>query len=286
METPVLFLVFNRPEITAQTFARIRSARPRQLFIAADGPRRNVSADRANCKQVRDIVQAIDWQCDVHYLLREDNFGCGRAVSSGIDWFFDHVDRGIILEDDCYPGADFFRYMEEVLERYSGNDRVMMVSGCSLHAGMRRTRYSYFFSRYCHMWGWGTWKSAWNKYDFDMKSYQHFKADAGLENILDDPHQAAFWYKTFDRMIRREIDTWDYQWVYALLSSDGLSVYPEVNLISNIGFGTHATHTKNEKHPFSMVPTVPIGELSHPEFVFPNREADGFSARKVFRIGP
>jgi len=285
METPLLFLVFNRPEITRQTFARIRNVQPRHLFIAGDGPRPQVSADGARCQQVRDIVGNVDWKCSVQYLLREKNLGCGKAVSSAIDWFFEHVSRGIILEDDCYPSFDFFSYMEEVLERHSGDDRVMTVSGCSLQNGERRTRYSYFFSRYCHLWGWGTWKTAWKKYDFDMKSYARFKADAGLENIFGDAHQAAFWYGIFDKMSRKEIDTWDYQWIYAMLSNDGLSAYPEANMVTNIGFGAEATHTRNENHPFSMVPAGSIGALSHPEFVFPNREADGFTARNVFRIG-
>lgn len=285
MDTPVLFLVFNRPDVTEQTFARIRIAQPRQLFIAADGPRGHAESDAAKCREVREIIGRIDWKCDARFLLRENNLGCGKAVGSAIDWFFEHVDRGIILEDDCWPSLDFFVYMEAVLARYSGVDRVMMASGCSFQNGARRTPHSYFFSRCCHMWGWGTWRSAWKKFDLEMKSYARFKAEAGLENILDDAPLAAYWYGLFDKIPRKEIDTWDIQWTYAVLSNNGLSAYPEANMISNIGFGAEGTHTRMENHPFSRIPIEAMGPLSHPESVFPNREADIFTARKVYRVG-
>lgn len=286
MTTPVLFLVFNRPDITRRTFSRLRETKPTQLFVAADGPRTHVPSDGENCRIVREIVQQVDWPCETHYLFRDTNLGCGQGVSSAISWFFEHVEHGIILEDDCYPSDDFFPFMDAVLKYHANNPRIMMISGNNFQQGKRHTPYSYFFSRACHIWGWATWRRAWQHYDFNMMHYPQFRNDHVLENLFDSPSAAAHWQSIFDKMLRKEIDTWDYQWVFTVLSQDGLAVYPESNLVSNIGFGEDATHTTDAQHSLANMSTHSIGQILHPPFIFPNREADAFTADQFFKGKP
>jgi hypothetical protein len=256
------------------------------LYIAADGARANHPTDSENCKQVREIVSQIDWPCEAHFLFRDSNLGCGKGVSAAINWFFEHVEQGIILEDDCYPADDFFPFMESLLDKYTHNDRVMMISGNNFQQGQQRSPYSYFFSRACHIWGWATWRRAWQHYDFEMQTYARFKEDQVLENILDNPDEVRHWHSLFEKMARKEIDTWDYQWVYSVLAQDGLSVYPEVNLVSNIGFGEQATHTREAEHALANMPTAALGQIKHPAFIFPNKQADAFTAQAIVKVKP
>ena len=154
MHSPVLFLVFNRPETTRQVFEAIRTAKPPRLYIAADGPRLEREGERASCEEVRKIALEVDWECDVNTLFRVENLGCKRGPSEGISWFFEHEDEGIILEDDCLPDQSFFSFCEELLERYRNDTRIMAISGNNFQHGRKRTEYSYYFSRYFHGWGW------------------------------------------------------------------------------------------------------------------------------------
>lgn len=150
---PILFIVFNRPDPTQQVFEKIRQIRPQQLFIAADGPRENQPDDKINCAQVRAIINRIDWDCQVQTLFSEKNLGCGKAVSNAITWFFEHVEEGIILEDDCVPDVSFFDFCKAMLEQYRNNPHVMMISGTSFLYNRIESRESYFFSKYYSIWG-------------------------------------------------------------------------------------------------------------------------------------
>ena len=134
-KVPVLFLIFNRPDTTQQVFDEIRKARPEQLYVAADGPRKDQSADYELCKKTRDIIQQVDWDCKVFTCFRDENLGCKRSVSSAIDWFFSHVEEGIILEDDCVPDQSFFPFCQELLEKYRDDTRIMMISGNNFQFG-------------------------------------------------------------------------------------------------------------------------------------------------------
>lgn len=176
IKSPVLFLVFNRPESTKRVFEQIRKGKPDQLFIAADGPRKDKVYEQELCRQTREIL-LIDWDCDLKTLYREENLGCGKAVFSAIDWFFSHVSQGIILEDDCLPQADFFRFCDETLDKYVDNDQILEISGTNLQGGTVIGDGSYYFSRYGGIWGWATWSRAWNKYDFNMTGLDEFVSE-------------------------------------------------------------------------------------------------------------
>jgi len=280
--TPVLFLIFNRPDTTQQVFNEIRKAKPKDLFVAADGPREGNPLDKHLCQEARTIINQVDWDCNVHTLFREKNLGCKLAVSSAIDWFFSEVKEGIILEDDCVPDQSFFRFCQELLEYYRDDERIMMISGDNFQFGKKRTEYSYYFSRYTHIWGWATWKRAWKYYDREMKLWPEIKKGRWLFDLLSDKAAVKYWEKIFDETFHGRINTWDYQWLFSCWIQNGLTILPNVNLISNIGFDQNATHTI-EMCNLSKVPTFPIKfPLAHPRFVIRDNIADSDSQNVIF----
>lgn len=278
LTTPVALLIFNRPELTESVFGAIARARPRRLLVVADGPRTDEEAEA--CERTRAVVVGrVDWDCEVSTNFAERNLGCRRRVSSGLDWVFTEVEEAIILEDDCLPAPSFFRYCAELLERYRDDERVMHVGGNNFQRGRSRTGDSYYFSRYSHIWGWASWRRAWRHYDVGMRSWPEGR---GLvRGSFSDGAEADFWAGIFDRVHAGEIDTWDYQWLYACWSQSGLAAVPEVNLVSNLGFGPGATHTREEGE-LSRLPVSDIEEVKHPRLVVRHREADDFTFDHVF----
>lgn len=241
-DIPVLMLVFNRPELTSRVFEAVRSVKLDKLFISADGPRADNPCDQSLCAQTRSIFDKIDWKCDVHLRYNDSNLGCRACVSSGIDWFFSGVDKGIILEDDCLPGKSFFHFCRHVLLRYENDTQVMHVNGSNFQ-GNSRTRHDYFFSPHVNIWGWATWKRAWEKYDVDMADYPSFAEDKQIERITPIAKMHRHWSGIFERSYAGRINTWDFQWQYAVFRHNGLAAVPKKNLILNTGFDTGSTHT-------------------------------------------
>jgi hypothetical protein len=282
LETPVLFCVFNRPELTARVFEVIRAHKPKTLFIASDGPRKLVPADDAKIEEVRRIVANVDWDCQVEQRFLPRNVGCKLAVASAINWAFTYSEQLIILEDDCLPNPSFFGYCETLLDRYRDNEQIMMVSGNNFQDG-RRSDASYYFSRLPHIWGWATWKRAWQHFDVDLSSWPQFKRDKKLRSIFKDADEYDHWSRTLDLQHAGGIDTWDFPWAYAVWSNNGLSILPEKNLVTNIGFGAGAAHTKDPKSKLAGIPARSIGRLLHPLRIEVNEKADRHTWRSVFK---
>ena len=243
MTVPVLFIVFNRPDTTRRVLDAIGDARPSHLYVAADGPRPGVGTDEANCEGARAAATAVDWPCEVHTLFREENLGCGLGPSTAISWFLENVSEGIVLEDDCVPDATFFRFCEELLERYRDVPRLMQVSGANYLGGRKRGNASYYFSSNVHsVGGWATWRRAWDFFDYEAASAE-----------------------------RRAHGVWDWQWMLAVRGRGGLAAVPNGNLISNIGFGrADATHTPMILPQFADLPRVSMQfPLRHPRRIRP-----------------
>jgi hypothetical protein len=283
METPVALILFNRPDTTGRVFAEIARARPKKLFVIADGPRADHPADAEKCAASRAVVNQVDWPCEVLTNYSETNLGCKMRPATGISWLFRHVEEAIIFEDDCLPDQTFFRYCAELLERYRDDERVMMISGDNFQGGRRRTEYSYYFSRYVHTWGWATWRRAWQHFDVELKLWPVLRETDWLVDILGDGEAVEYWRAIFDSVMDGRISkAWDYQWLFACWAQGGLAVTPEVNLVSNIGFGEGATHTVTD----TGVINLPVSEmefpLRHPPFMLRNREADQFNFTHVF----
>lgn len=282
--TPILFLIFNRPEITQRVFEEIRKQKPKFLFIAADGPRQDNKQDVEKCQVTRNlVVKGIDWDCEVKTLFRDKNLGCGIAVSEAITWFFNNVEQGIILEDDCMPHFSFFGYCETLLEKYKNNENVYGISGNNFQNGLLRGDASYFFSNYSHIWGWASWKRAWKYYDFNLENLEGFEKSKIINKIDKRKTFKNYWILIFKKTAIKEIDTWDYQWLFTIWYNRGIMIAPNVNLISNIGFGKQATHTTLVS-PFANMITQNIGKISHPKNTKINKKADRYTSNKVYNI--
>ena len=282
LKTPVCFIIFNRPDVTQRVFEKIREAKPPKLLVIADGPRTNKIGEQEKCIAARAIINQVDWKCEVLTNYSDVNLGCRKRIYTGLDWVFSQVEEAIILEDDCLPDPSFFRFCEELLEEYRHNSRIMLVSGQNLQFGKKRRNYSYYFSRYNHCWGWATWKRAWQYYDDTMELWPLVKNENWLFDILQDEQAFRYWSATFQGMYEG-FDTWDYPWLFACYINQGLSILPNINLVSNIGFGQEGTHATDTN---SILANIPVEEmqfpLKHPPFIVRDTQADNFTERTFY----
>ena len=274
VKSPILFIIFNRPDVTRQVFDRIRAAKPSRLYIAADGPRPGRDGDAALCRQAREVVTEIDWECNVRTLFSGHNKGCRTAVSGAISWFFEQEEEGIILEDDCLPNPDFFYFCDTLLMRYRHDERVHAITGTNQQMGQKWGEASYYFSQRASVWGWASWRRFWQRYDVDLKRYSTDAASAQLKKIFDDPFLAAAWTQIFNDVKANKIDTWDYQLSFTAFFENSLCATPNVNLISNIGFGADATHTFDTANEYANMPVTGMDAIVHPEYFVPEKAAD------------
>jgi hypothetical protein len=282
LKTAVLFIVFNRPDTTLKVFEAIRQVKPEKLYIAADGPRKDNHNDKESVEQVREIATKVDWPCEVKKLFREENLGCKNAVCFGIDWFFENEEHGIILEDDCVPHFEFFAFCESLLERYAKDDRIWAITGDNFQNGIMRGDGSYYFSRFNHVWGWASWRRAWVKRDMSIRFWPEWRASSEWKSWLPDKIERQYWTNIFDKMYCCEIDSWAYPWTASVWYYEGLTATPNVNLVSNIGFGPNATHTGNVNDPKSMISNKSIGFLIHPTSIEQDTDADLYVFNHIF----
>jgi ADP-heptose:LPS heptosyltransferase len=282
--TPVLFLVFNRPDVTRITFECLKEIKPSKLYVAADGPRSHKEGEAELCRQTREIVNGIDWPCEVKTLYREQNLGCGKAVSGAITWFFNEVEHGIIIEDDCLPNHSFFKYCEELLEKYKHNENVFHIGCVNFQEGNTRGDGDYYFSAIAHVWGWASWHRAWSKYKFDIPGVDKFISEDKLQNYFDSKVIKDHLYRTFSSIEKHETDTWDYQWTYCIYNHGGVSIIPNRNIVSNIGFGGSATHTTSVNQYANRVTEELKFPLKHPAEIKLNKEADLYFFKAVDKL--
>ncbi|MGN6180534.1 MAG: hypothetical protein ACTHNW_15205 [Mucilaginibacter sp.] len=242
--TPILLLIFNRPETTQKTFDEIRKQQPKYLFIAADGPRDNVASDIEKCKQCRNVIATIDWDCEVKTLFRDKNLGCGAGPADAITWFFKNVEQGIILEDDIFPDQSFFGFCERMLKCYRNDERVMHISGGYFLENFveSTTKEYYYYTRHIHVWGWASWRRAWNNYDYAMRDWPRLSSARSLRDYYGRNY--LFWKDIFTGQKKNSRnDIWDYQWMLSIYKCNGIAINPTRNLTLNIGFNSDATHT-------------------------------------------
>jgi len=203
------------------------------------------SEDVQKCNEARSLIDRIDWPCQILKKYSENNLGCRRNISRGLDWVFNNVESAIILEDDCVPDNTFFPFCEELLQEYRDDHRIISISGNNNHFGKSTTKYSYYFSRYVHIWGWASWRRAWNFFDVEMKLWPEVRDSGWLEDLLQNQRAVKYWSNVFQSTYENKNDSWGYQWMFACWINRGLSITPERNLVSNIGFSEDATHTRS-----------------------------------------
>lgn len=274
--TPVLFLIFNRPDVTRKVFSAIREAQPPRLYVAADGPHLGNQEEEKRCLAARSVLNKVDWKCEVKTLFRKENLGCRKAVSEAISWFFKHEQEGIILEDDCFPSQSFLWYCQELLECYRDDKRIMHIGGANFQFGRNRTPYDYYFSRYPHVWGWASWRRSW-KYYRDIEQWSPEKLNMVFRSMESNYYFIRYWKSVYRKVKNGEIDTWDSLWAFSCWAQNGLAIVPDINLVSNIGFGENSTHTKVT----SNVSKIPAHEirfpLHHPHQMVRLKDSDSYT---------
>ncbi len=266
LKTPILMIIFNRSDHALKVIDQIRRVRPMHMYIGGDGPRAEKEGEDIRVEKTRQqVLDAIDWDCEIHTLFQEKNIGCGWGPYYALNWFFDNVDAGIVLEDDCLPSDSFFFFCEHFLDKYFDDERFMMVSGTNLLNRWKEETVDYFYSVRGGTWGWASWKRAWAQYDFTMKHWPNPYIQELIRNFVDTNSWKALeeeYQITYDGY-DQNVSTWDYQWNFARLINNGLSIIPSKNLVSNIGFGADATHTFDDS-PWNNMPRF--------EYQFPLQE--------------
>ena len=286
MLLPILFIIFNKSEATKHVFEVIRRQKPRQLFIAADGPRPEKEGETEKCQGVRNwVLHHIDWECEVKTLFRDRNVGCGRGPSEAITWFFEHVEEGIILEDDCLPSESFFLFCAELIDRYRDDSRISIISGNNFQLVQPMLSLEdYYFSVFPSSHGWATWKRAWQGFDYYISSWPRINKRKLAQFLFADERYSHWWVDFFDRFyVIRPNDCWDYQFHYHCMVKNQLAVTPKANLVKNIGYGPDATHLQDPDNYFANVSTHDLSfPLNHPAQIVRNCAADVFIQQMLF----
>jgi hypothetical protein len=221
--------------------------------VISDGPSLGNKDEAIAVRECRELIDLIQWDCEVLKNYSEENMGSRSRVVSGLDWVFESEDRAIILEDDCVPEISFFKFCEELLNKFENEPRVAGIGGSNVLEEKTQPLVSdYFFSRYPAIWGWATWKRTWSRYSQNLPKTV-VKEVRNHRQFSPSRSNLAYWRSKFGDVSKGLVDAWDYQLAYLSMKSEMLWVVPRNNLISNIGFGEGATHTFDTTSAFSNV---------------------------------
>lgn len=281
LNTPVGIFLYNRPDLTEVVFNAIAEAKPKKLFVMSDAPAK--PEDEEKVRQCRDIIERVDWDCEVMKKYPEQNLGARDNVPEGVQWVFSQVDECIFLEDDCLPDQSFFSFCESLLEYYRDDERVMHINGGNFLFNRIPVSDSYYFSRYMFTgYGWASWKRAWKYYDLDMQSLPDFEEKNLMRFLFDDQEELEFWTQKFNEVVSGELISYCYPMLYSGWSQGGLGIMPSVNLVSNLGFRPDGVHTKTgwDRMYLAKIPRSSICEITHPKYMVRHRDAD----RYLFQI--
>lgn len=280
INTPVVLVIYKRSVNFASIINSVKQVAPKKIYIIADGPKQG---DKEKCIQTRvELEKLIDWPCEIHKNYSDTNMGLKKRFSTGIKWVFEQEDRAIFIEDDCIPDQSFFQFCDELLEKYKDDARVVTISGDNFQFGKLKIDESYYFSRYPHVWGWATWKRAWDKYDPDLSDWPRSSRIGWLKKVLTSTVSSINWSYIFDMMYQNKINTWDYQLTYMSLKNRGLNIIPSINLVTNHGYDDVATHTKRKSKVMDMTTSEMKFPLVHPTVLRWNDQADKNTDRTVF----
>ncbi len=287
MDTPILLLFFNRSKNVKKLIDRLKITKPKKIFISVDGPRKNNSKDLIEIRKILEIITTINWNCEVTKNINSVNLGCKVCVTNAINWFFSKNEYGIILEDDCIPGNDFFNFCEYNLKKYKNNDKIMQISGNNFLLNDELCEASYYFSTINDIWGWATWKRAWDHYKIDISDYNYKKDYKMLLNYYKNKNIVKWMKKYFDNSIRKENDIWSTQWTYAMIKADGITIVPKVNLVKNIGFDRSGTTKDNFSFKiYSEIEAKQLKVIKDPKDIKVNYYLDKIRFRLIKKTDP
>lgn len=286
IDVAVLILFFNRPEPLSAVFRQVREARPSRLFLYQDGPRGE--KDMPGIQACREVVKQIDWECEVHHLYQEKNYGCDPSEYLSQKWAFSMADKCIVLEDDDIPSLSFFTFCKEMLDRYAEDDRISMITGTNYDEITSDMPYDYFFATTFSISGWASWRRVIDQWD---ETYSFLDDDFNLRQleayIKDRKYQQEF--VEFCRH-HRESGKAYYETIFhaAIFFNSGLSIVPAKNMINNMGATEGSTHfggsndllPKGYRRIFTMQRHELNFPLRHPKYVIENVEYK----HRMFRI--
>jgi hypothetical protein len=277
MDTPVLLIVWRRPHTLRQVIDAIRPVAPTHLFVACDGPNPERLGEAEKVASTRALIERqIDWPCQIERFYSDENQGCRLGVSRAITWFFEQVEEGIILEDDCVPHPDLFYYCTTLLEHYRYDTRVWCISGNNFQNRKWRGDGSYYFGSIPLIWGWASWRRCWQHYDAELTQWPSLRDSGLLESMFKDPLERKYWSRIWQRLWDQGMpDTWDYQWTFTCLANGALTAIPNRNLVSNVGFGVDATHTKGGA--INTAISEGVDPNQRPSFLLRNGAADRYT---------
>lgn len=290
VDIAVLCLFFNRPENFGKVFEQVKIARPSKLFLYQDGPRNE--KDMQGILACREIAKQIDWDCEVHTLFQEKNYGCDPSGYLSRKFLFSFVDKGIILEDDCVPSQTFFPFCKELLDKYENDSRISIISGIN-YQETTESPYDYMFSSDMAIWGWATWKRVVDKWD---SKYTFVDDPYYFQKVADIIHERKYRKGFVDTFKRHKASGIEYfetiLYSYHLLNSC-LSIVPTHNLITNIGSvgGTHFNKPMECMHPldrklFQLKRYELKFPLQHPKYVIEDVAYKHFVDRFLTRDMP
>ncbi len=283
MKTPILLITFNRPDQVRRVLTEIRKQRPTEFYVCQDGAREGNENDKKKCQEVRDVIkELVDWPCNIHTLYHNNNLGCGAGPVAGISWFFEHVESGIVMEDDCLPHPDFFGYCEALLERYKDDERVRFINA-TLYDDCWKCDASYGFSRYMVTGAWAGWRRTWQGFDLDLKDLDSKAFRKHLLKLTGNRGEANWWYSIVKEIQQdeRKKSYWDFQMQIHLFRISALTIHPKKNLVSNIGFDGAGTHTLNNQDHRGDRPVYPIMPLTHPKEQIVDKKRDAYCWAKT-----
>lgn len=277
-----MLLAYNRPKTLSKVISVLKDVAPKNVFLACDGPHYKRQSDKKLVNEVRSIMTAeINWPCSKMTRFYSENLGLKNAVETSLNWFFDHVEEGIILEDDCVPGEDFFSFCSNLLVKYRSNKNIGCITGNNFQSGNIRGEYSYYFSKYPHCWGWATWRRAWHHYNSNIDFWPEWKKSESWLSFCSSKREKNFWEELFDKQATGKNESWAYSWTASLWRAGCLTATPQKNLVQNIGFGEDATNTKISNIKLS-IPASKNDLLRHPEKIAQDIQADKFVFENIF----
>ena len=289
LSTPILLITFNRPQHTRKVLERILEANPQELYIFQDGAREGNHTDQTQCEAVRRVVEELTTDYNrnhplhLHTLYESQNLGCGPGPAKAISWFFSEVEEGIVMEDDCLAHPDFFPYCEELLNRYRSDHRIGFINATLYDARWHTEQgASYGFSHYMVTGAWAAWRRTWEGFDLDLLQMKATALKHQIYQLTHNRQEAYWWYFALKEM---QQDTskksyWDFQMQIHLFMQSAITIHPAVNLISNIGFDEHGTHTLGNDGRGER-PTFPILPLTHPSIIQVNEKQDAYCWAKT-----
>jgi hypothetical protein len=283
-QVPILFITFNRLDTTRQVFEAIRKVQPETLYLFSDAGREGKLEEQQQVIEVRKwLLEQINWPCKINTLFLDQNMGPRYAIGHAINWLFKQEEAGVIFEHDCLPHITFFRFCEELLDKYKNDETVMHISGNNFLFNEVPFEASYTFTRHNHIWGFATWKRAWQKYDPEMSGFDEYYKNGCFNELIPNKRIRKEYLSILNGVKEGSVDTWDYQWFFNTWYNNGLGVIPAKNLVSNIGYGDLALNTNKADHILANIATHEIGEIKHPSTgVKVNKEAERVYLKYVF----